>query len=129
MNAANYRDNVLKPIVLPMAAAIGQNFVLMDDNARPHRARIVTTFLEDHHIDRMEWPDMSPDLNPIENIWGILGTRVRGRIQHINSVAELTVALREEWAALDQTVIRNCISSMRRRCVECCNNGGCPTSY
>ncbi|GFV93395.1 transposable element Tcb2 transposase [Trichonephila clavipes] len=36
-----YRDETLDPYVRPYAAAIGNDFILMDDNARPHRARIV----------------------------------------------------------------------------------------
>ncbi|GFX95882.1 transposable element Tcb2 transposase [Trichonephila clavipes] len=36
-----YRDEILDPYVRPYAAAIGNDFILMDDNARPHRAGIV----------------------------------------------------------------------------------------
>ncbi|GFX99934.1 transposable element Tcb2 transposase [Trichonephila clavipes] len=36
-----YRDEILDPYVGPYAPAIGNDFILMDDNARPHRARIV----------------------------------------------------------------------------------------
>ncbi|GFW90941.1 transposable element Tcb2 transposase [Trichonephila clavipes] len=36
-----YWDEILDPYVRPYAAAIGNDFILMDDNARPHRARIV----------------------------------------------------------------------------------------
>ncbi|GFX29558.1 uncharacterized protein TNCV_4776301 [Trichonephila clavipes] len=50
-----YRD----PYVRPYAAAIGNDFILMDDNARPHRARIVEEYLEDHGLERMEWPAIS----------------------------------------------------------------------
>ncbi|GFU92797.1 transposable element Tcb2 transposase [Trichonephila clavipes] len=42
------RDETLDPYVRPYAAAIGNDFILMDDNARPHRARIVEEYLEDH---------------------------------------------------------------------------------
>ncbi|GFW01439.1 hypothetical protein TNCV_5030891 [Trichonephila clavipes] len=36
----------------PIAAAIGNDFILMDDNARPHRARIVEEYLEDDGLER-----------------------------------------------------------------------------
>jgi hypothetical protein len=32
--------------VRPYAGAVGDGFILMDDNARPHRARVVTDYLE-----------------------------------------------------------------------------------
>ncbi|GFX29968.1 transposable element Tcb2 transposase [Trichonephila clavipes] len=66
-----YRDEILDPYVHPYAAAIGNDFILMDDNARPHRARIVEEYLEDHGLERMEWPARSPDLNLIEHLLGL----------------------------------------------------------
>ncbi|GFV30482.1 transposable element Tcb2 transposase [Trichonephila clavipes] len=66
-----YRDEILDPYVRPYAAAIGNDFILMDDNARPHRAGIVEEYLEDHGLERMEWPARSPDLNPIEHLLGL----------------------------------------------------------
>ena len=35
LTAARYRDEILHPIVHPFAGAVGPEFVLMDDNARP----------------------------------------------------------------------------------------------
>ncbi|GFU76104.1 transposable element Tcb2 transposase [Trichonephila clavipes] len=58
-----YRDEILDPYVRPYTAAIGNDFILMDDNARPHRAGIVEEYLKDHVLERMEWPARSPDLN------------------------------------------------------------------
>ncbi|GBN03479.1 hypothetical protein AVEN_89730-1 [Araneus ventricosus] len=46
VTAVRYRDEVLNPIVKPYASAVGPSFVLMDDNARLHRAAIVDDFLE-----------------------------------------------------------------------------------
>ena len=46
LTGIRYREEVLDPIVRPNAGAIGDDFILMDDNARPHRARVVTDYLE-----------------------------------------------------------------------------------
>ena len=36
--------------------------VLQDDNARPHRARIVQQFLQQNNVDHLDWPARSPDV-------------------------------------------------------------------
>ncbi|GFT18952.1 transposable element Tcb1 transposase [Trichonephila clavipes] len=62
-----YRDEVLEHILRLYAAAVGPNFALMDDNARPYRADIVDDYLESKVIAHMAWPAYSPDFNLIEN--------------------------------------------------------------
>ncbi|GFU50958.1 transposable element Tcb2 transposase [Trichonephila clavipes] len=79
LTARRYRDEILRPIVVPYAAAIGDYFILMDDNCRPHRANLVEDFLFEEKIVRMEWPACSPDMNTIEHVWDALGRRVANR--------------------------------------------------
>ncbi|GFW60700.1 transposable element Tcb2 transposase [Trichonephila clavipes] len=79
LTARRYRDEILRPIVVPYAAAIGDDFILMDDNSRPHRANLVEDSPFEEGIVRMEWPACSPDMNPIEHVWDALGRRVAGR--------------------------------------------------
>ncbi|GFU34697.1 uncharacterized protein TNCV_1994071 [Trichonephila clavipes] len=71
-----YRDEILDPYVRPYAAAIGNDFILMDDNARPHRARIVEEYLEDHGFGTNGMASSISDLNPIEHLWDYLGREV-----------------------------------------------------
>ncbi|GFW31472.1 transposable element Tcb2 transposase [Trichonephila clavipes] len=59
------------------AAAIGDDFILMDDNYRPHRAILVEDFLFEEGIVRMEWSACSPDMNTIEHVWDALGSLKR----------------------------------------------------
>ncbi|GFW34482.1 transposable element Tcb2 transposase [Trichonephila clavipes] len=68
LTARRYRDEILRPIVVPYAVVIGDDFILMDDNCRPHRANLVEDFLFEEGIVQMEWPAFSPDMNPIEHV-------------------------------------------------------------
>ncbi|GFT72577.1 transposable element Tcb1 transposase [Trichonephila clavipes] len=72
VTAVRYRDEVLESIVRLLAAAVGSTFVLIDDNARHHRADIVDDYLESEGIVRIAWPAYSPDLYLIETLWDAL---------------------------------------------------------
>ncbi|GBN55797.1 hypothetical protein AVEN_177556-1, partial [Araneus ventricosus] len=53
--------------------------IFMEDNACPHRARLVRSYLGSENIPQMAWPARSPDLTPIEHVWDILGRLIAGR--------------------------------------------------
>ncbi|GFX44148.1 transposable element Tcb2 transposase [Trichonephila clavipes] len=105
LTARRYRDDILRPIVVPYAAGIGDDFILMDDNCRPHRANLVEVSLFEEEIVRMEWPTCSPDMNPIEHVSDALGRRVAGRQPIPQTLQELKRALLEEWDKVPQLVI------------------------
>ena len=50
LNGCRYRD---KPIVRLYTAAVSPTFVLMDDNAHPHKAANVDDYLERERIERI----------------------------------------------------------------------------
>ncbi|GFT80418.1 transposable element Tcb2 transposase [Trichonephila clavipes] len=54
LTSARYWDEILDSYVHPYAGAIGNDFILMNDNARPQRAVIVDEYLEDLGLERME---------------------------------------------------------------------------
>ncbi|KAJ8362960.1 hypothetical protein SKAU_G00117910 [Synaphobranchus kaupii] len=88
----------------------------MDDNAPAHRGRIIRERLLETGVPQMEWPALSPDLNPIENLWDQLTHRVEARNSVPQNLNDLRAALQEEWDAMPQQTISRLVNSMRRRC-------------
>ncbi|GFW34907.1 transposable element Tcb1 transposase [Trichonephila clavipes] len=116
LKGRRYADEILRPHVIPYVGAIGDSFVFQDDNARPHRARLVENMLEAGTIQRMEWPACFPDLNPIEHVWDMLGRRIAARPRPSATIRDLEIALLEEWNSIPQILIDNLIASMANRC-------------
>ena len=118
INAQCYIQEILRPHVIPYTGAIGNNLILMDDNAAAHRACVSTRFLEDEGIKCLSpWSSKSPDLNPIEHLWTHLKYPVNRKIRPTTILNGLRRILQREWAAIDQHRIRHLVHSMRRRCM------------
>ncbi len=115
LNAQRYRDEILRPIVVPFIH--DHHLMLQHDNARPHAARICTQFLEADNIPVLAWPAYSPDMSPIEHVWDALDRRMRQRVPVPANIQQLHTAIEEEWTNITQPTINNLINSMRRRCV------------
>ena len=77
----------------------------------------------------MEWPALSPDLNPIENLWDQPSRRVEARNPAPQNLNDLRAALQEEWNAMPQQTISRLVNSMRRRGQAIIDGQGHMTDY
>ncbi|GFX33957.1 transposable element Tcb1 transposase [Trichonephila clavipes] len=124
-----YWDVILEQHVRLFRGTMGAEFLFMDDNTRPHRANIVDECLQSEDITRIDWPAYSPDLNPIEHVWDMLGRRIAARQPTATCLPELRRAILDEWCNIPQNQIDNLILSMPRRCKACIASSGRHTPY
>jgi transposase len=64
----------------------------LDDGLNPH-SRAVTAYLQSEAVTFVPWPAMSPDLNPTEHIWDMLGRRIHAREPPVQNIRHLEAAL------------------------------------
>lgn len=129
ITAERYIVECLEEFVVPYAPFIGQQFKLMHDNARPHVANVVNNYLDEVGIDRIVWPARSPDLNPIEHMWDMLGRRLRQREVVPETLDHLQSALQEEWEMIPQEYVANLVHSMPKRMLDVIRARGGNTRY
>ena len=129
-NGTRYRDEILDVTVRPHFQQFqAEQPISMHDNARPHRARLVDAYKVRHNINSLQWPSMSPDLNPIEHAWDALQKAVNARQPPVTTLQELEVALHQEWNQMPQRTCRNLVQSMGRRCQAVLEARGGHTHY
>jgi transposase len=90
--AQRYRDEILRPIVVPFIRL--HHLMFQHDNAWPHVTRICTQFLEAKNVPVLPWPAYS-DISPIEHVWDALGQRVRQRVPFAANIQQLRTAMED----------------------------------
>lgn len=121
---------LLKSSMLPIIERCsGEDYRFMQDNATIHRADLTMQFFEEKGIDLLVAPANSPDLNPIENVWGLLARRVYANGRQFSNVRSLKMAIEDCWAAFTNTDLQPFILSMPDRIFEVISNHGGNTKY
>ena len=124
MNSEIYQDT-LKNHLLPHSQRIaGRGYIFQQDNATCHVSNSTRNWFEKKGVRTLDWPARSPDLNPMENLWGIMVHQVYGHGKQYANKEELEVAIRRAWDTLPIQTLRDLNNSMRDRIFQCVLNHG-----
>ena len=97
---------------------VGRSFIFQQDNDPKHTSRLCKGYLTKKESDgvlrQMTWPPQSPDLNPIEMVWGELDRRVKAKGP--TSAKHLWELLQDCWKTISGDYLLKLIERMPRVC-------------
>jgi hypothetical protein len=135
ITSAEYKD-VLSKGLLPSALKKFRNqgksfFCFLQDNDPTHlvASDVIGSFNQQNacNITLLKPPPNSPDLNPIENVWGWVKNRADRR--GCTNFEQYKVAVRDEFKRIPKRHLENLVGSMQNRLRECQRLNGQRTRY
>ncbi len=128
VNAAIYQE-IVEHFMLPSADKLygDADFIFQQDLAPAHTAKGTKSWFNDHGVTVLDWPANSPDLNPLENLWGIVKRKMRDT--RPNNADDLKAAIKATWASIPPQQCHKLITSMPRRIETEIKAKGAPTKY
>ncbi len=128
VNAAIYQE-LLEHFMLPSADKLygDADFIFQQDLAPAHTAKGTKSWFNDHGVTVLDWPANWPDLNPIENLCGIVKRKMRDT--RPNNADDLKAAIKATWASIPPQQCHKLITSMPRRIEAVIKAKGALTKY
>ena len=112
MNSIMYQD-MLGDNLLPIAPLITSgSWTFQQNNASFYFSKSIKSCLKANQVKYLPWPARGPDLNAIENIWGILARNVYKNGRQFHSKLDLMNAIKNCWKNIDASTLCGLTDSM-----------------
>jgi hypothetical protein len=108
--------------------ATNEQYTFMHDNASVHASQETREqfYLMCVNVAK-NWPAVSPDLNPIENVWSWMAGKISKHAPHTRQ--HLIELIKLYWDAIDVSMRRNLFISVPVRLIKCLANCGHSIKY
>ena len=126
MNSNMYCE-ILQQSMIPSLQKLGSRAVLQYNNDPKHTSKTTIVLLKRMRVKEVDWPSMSPDLNPIEHLWGTLKRKVE--VCKVSNICQLRDVVMEEWKSILVATCEALVNSMPRRVKAVLDNDGGHTKY
>jgi transposase len=127
---SNEYQEILREHLLPfLRRNRRQKLIFQQDNASIHKSRSTMEWFEQNNIGLLQWASRSPDLNPIENVWGIMARRLYAGGKQYKDKNELRDAIFQVYEGLEPEILENLVNSMPNRIADVLEKLGGVTKY
>ncbi|KAL6467397.1 hypothetical protein MHYP_G00252010 [Metynnis hypsauchen] len=118
LNQHGYHSILQRHAIPSGLRLVGRSFIFQQDNDPKHTSRLCKGYLTKKESDgvlrQMTWPPQSPDLNPIEMVWGELDRRVKAKGP--TSAKHLWELLQDCWKTISGDYLLKLIERMPTVC-------------
>ncbi|EFP00390.1 hypothetical protein CRE_01407 [Caenorhabditis remanei] len=130
MNSVDYQATLQSGIVPFFSRGNRKKtHIFQQDNAAIHKSGATMNWFATKKIKTLDWPANSPDLNPIENVWGLLARAVYRHGKQFQTVSDLKDTILDEWNKLQPSYLQSLTDSMSNRLCQVIQNFGGSTTY
>lgn len=129
MNSLEYIKTLEMSLLHFIAKYPTRSYTFQQDNAAIHSSSLTKNWFRTKNIKVLEWPACSPDVNPMENLWGILSQRIYSGNRQYETIDSLKAAIQNEWVNIDKNLLQKLVLSMNSRIFDLIKNKGGKISY